>query len=486
MANFFISEAGGAANKGASTPSLGMSVAVHNAETFSPNDFIIAFDDGGAFTAELIPPSDGTDGNPITYEGGADGVSFVPTTGSCISLSNIDFNVINDPTMTGNGDDSCFETVGTAGAGGTNIVNRAIILSNGGGTNTDCDGFSCNNTSQLEINNPVIRDCFDTSDPTGAGSHQAFTAHTDSILVVNNPDVDNCQAWAVNTLNARLTVNGGIMQGALARTLQNTVSATIDSRLIMNGVTLINNLGATNPRGQSTTSIEAPVMIMGGSYTCIGGSLASNSCTTTYYKVRIIADNGTNTFHNQTTTGGIYNIINCNLGDLATADGHVFRAQSSGQINFIGNTVKSFSGSRLITYDDNANCSGQIEGNYFGDIIKVGSQAMIWIRGVLVGTVDIKTNIFGSATDRAERAILNDGVINNLSQNFFFNLSDTLAGAGTITTHTVNTFFNAELTGGTGEVDLLDGEVDIDLVISNALAGGGGTGGGSIIDSFIR
>src|SRR5262245_66256136 len=62
---------GTATNKGAATScasaATAMSVSVHNSETFSPGDTIYVCDSGGAYTAEMVLPSSGLPGSPITY-----------------------------------------------------------------------------------------------------------------------------------------------------------------------------------------------------------------------------------------------------------------------------------------------------------------------------------------------------------------------------------------------------------------------------------
>ncbi len=67
---------GKAANKAAATScasaSTAMSVATHNAATFSPGDVICLCANGGDYKASMIAPSSGANGNPITYKN-ADG-----------------------------------------------------------------------------------------------------------------------------------------------------------------------------------------------------------------------------------------------------------------------------------------------------------------------------------------------------------------------------------------------------------------------------
>jgi len=71
MATYYIAEGGTAANKAAATsgtyPTGCMSPAVHNGETFAADDEILLSDEGGVIRAEIIPPTPGTSGHPISY-----------------------------------------------------------------------------------------------------------------------------------------------------------------------------------------------------------------------------------------------------------------------------------------------------------------------------------------------------------------------------------------------------------------------------------
>jgi len=68
---YYMRADGKAANKAAATscssPSTAMSVATHNAQTFSGDDIIYLCSDGGDFKATITAPSSGTSGHPITY-----------------------------------------------------------------------------------------------------------------------------------------------------------------------------------------------------------------------------------------------------------------------------------------------------------------------------------------------------------------------------------------------------------------------------------
>jgi len=75
-ATYYMRADGKAAKKtsaiSCSSASTAMSVATHNAESFSPDDVICLCDDGGDFETSIIAPSSGTNGHPIIYRN-ADG-----------------------------------------------------------------------------------------------------------------------------------------------------------------------------------------------------------------------------------------------------------------------------------------------------------------------------------------------------------------------------------------------------------------------------
>lgn len=479
MTTYYISENGGAANKAASTAVLGMSIAVHNAETFAAGDIIIAFDDGGAITSRIIPPSSGSAGNPITYEMAA--IECNPSTGGAFLLTNIDYVTVNDVNGNGNGDDAYCECSGTAGAGTageiTNILNNPRILSNGGGTNTDCDGISLNDTARLIVNNPYIRDCFNTSAPT-TGSHQALTAHTDSVLVANNVDIDNVTAWCVNTSNARITVNGGSMSGAKQATLESGSNVTADGRMTVINVTMTNNQGARPPAGTSTASANAMITIIGGSWVAnAAASQANNRNVVTFLNVTFIStDNTLASFEHHTITTGLTNVIGCNFGEWASNSGYTWRIES-GHMNFEANTVVSadLPSGRFLTADSAAGASMTVKGGYMGQIIDVTGQGFIWLRGTAVGNVDIEYVVFGGASVFSERLIDNDGVINRLVGNKFINITNVIdtAGGGSVTTQYGNDSINSE----TVDIDLLEDEITVSSLIAQAQSASGASSG---------
>jgi len=99
---------GTAANKAAADGTGGastfMDCATHNGETFSANDVIKLDDGGGSFTdAALIPPSSGTDGNPITYQPAAGETPVIhgaDTRNTNITVSAVDWIDITGITCT--------------------------------------------------------------------------------------------------------------------------------------------------------------------------------------------------------------------------------------------------------------------------------------------------------------------------------------------------------------------------------------------------
>lgn len=72
-ATYYMRAGGTAANKGAASGPCGtqantMSIATHDAETFSADDIISLCDDGGVYRDQMDIPSSGSDGSPIIYQ----------------------------------------------------------------------------------------------------------------------------------------------------------------------------------------------------------------------------------------------------------------------------------------------------------------------------------------------------------------------------------------------------------------------------------
>jgi len=72
-ATYYMRSDGTAANKAAASGPCGtqancMSIATHDADTYSAGDTIILCDDGGTYRDQMDIPSSGSDGSPITYE----------------------------------------------------------------------------------------------------------------------------------------------------------------------------------------------------------------------------------------------------------------------------------------------------------------------------------------------------------------------------------------------------------------------------------
>jgi hypothetical protein len=65
-ATFYVSNSGSDSNNGTSTSTPWQTIAHVNAQTFAAGDSIL-FQDGGTWREELLPPSSGTSGSPITF-----------------------------------------------------------------------------------------------------------------------------------------------------------------------------------------------------------------------------------------------------------------------------------------------------------------------------------------------------------------------------------------------------------------------------------
>jgi hypothetical protein len=72
-ATYYLRADGTAPNKtsatGCGSPSTAMNVLTHGWQSFSPGDRIVLCNEGGVFRSTLTPPSNGSDGSPIVYDG---------------------------------------------------------------------------------------------------------------------------------------------------------------------------------------------------------------------------------------------------------------------------------------------------------------------------------------------------------------------------------------------------------------------------------
>lgn len=460
---YWIAETAQGAGDGSSEDNAA-NIATHNLASIGAGE-TIALADSETIDSQLEPKAG------CTYQLARALIN--PITGIGVWVNNADDVTINDFRGNGNGKDSLIEVSGTSD---NCVINDPQILSNGSTltavqASDDCDGISINNTAVCEVNNPYIRDCFNAFDPDASSnnSHQALTAHDDSVLAVNNADVDNCTMWAVPTNNARIYLNGGRFKGAILATLELASSCTNLSRLVADNCVLENNGGARPPSGTSTTSINAMMLVRGGKFIGTNGAQASNRNTVTFQNVKFEVNNGAANFRHHTISGGITNLLRCDLGDWVTSDGYTLRAES-GTINLIGNILKSFddSGGRFLTYDSNAGANGLVQGNWLGNAVNVAGQGFIWVRGTLVGTLDIIDNVFGNLTANNGRYIDNDGVIDNLNYNTFLNISNVIdnAGGASVTNQIANNYYNSENAGGSGGVVLNSNELNAAKLIA--------------------
>lgn len=105
-ASYYLRADGSAADKAAgsgpcSNAAAAMSVATHNTQTFSAGDIIYLCDDGGDISAKLIPPSSGSEGNPITYRPANGEVPILDVAGAqtVVIDSRKDYNTFEDLTV---------------------------------------------------------------------------------------------------------------------------------------------------------------------------------------------------------------------------------------------------------------------------------------------------------------------------------------------------------------------------------------------------
>lgn len=454
MAEYYFSENGTETDKFASSLINPLSVSGVNIDQFLAGD-ILQPSDAVTITDQIAPTSSGVSGNPIIFN--MAGVTLQPVTGNAILFAGGNYVTVNNAEGIGNGATGVFVANGTAGTDGdgfTIIFNDCRVLSNGGGANTSCDGFSLSDTAQMLINNPYVRDCFRTNTPT-VGSDQAFTTHLDSKMVVRNPDVANCQQWVVPVGGSSITIYGGKFTSALANTME-----CVEGNLTVYKSELINNLGAKHPRGSGSTT--ANFKMFNGSYTSTAGAETVVGQGSTLFKGVRFDVNGDSFEYNIIGVDSKFSLIGCDFGDIVMpTTGYMFRV-SHGKLDILGCNINSYdSPARFAAADNNADATMTIEGNTFLGFKQPISTALIWVRG-LVARGKITNNVFYSDTAFSSKMIDNDGVVTELTGNYFCNTTSALSeGVGSsITINDSNILYNSSAIGGTNEVILSDSELD--------------------------
>jgi hypothetical protein len=159
------------AGGGCSAVSSSMSVATHNAATFSAGDTIYLCNDGGAYTAQIKPPSSGSSGSPITYTnppGQATPTIFDQNNGGsnyCFWISEKSYLVVDGLTFQKPGSTTGTFVIQSTGAGSTNNIVKNCTIT------TNLNSGTALNVTGVNGNNNTAQNCIIASNaPTTVGS----------------------------------------------------------------------------------------------------------------------------------------------------------------------------------------------------------------------------------------------------------------------------------------------------------------------------
>lgn len=505
MGQFYVAESGGTKAASEDTPGSPMSITSFNAATFTDDDII---NQTAAINTTMTPKGAGSEGSEIVLNLlGED--AFVIDDGEDQALfitGVVDWWIVNDPGGTGASDsDKAFISCtgvsgtenGTSGTTITNIINRCRILS------SNDDGISVADTAKVLYNDPFIRNCFDAASP-GDGGIQAITAHSNSVIIVNNPDVDVVSSWITPTENARIIINGGRLKGAMNATVNMGGDCTALCRIIINDVELIND-GATvdetdftapSPVGMGAQSGAASILIIGGSWTGTGinTKTAVNQNTITWLNVTfnltdplyatqtntrtLISDSGTDDTSvnaaTMTDTGAAFtvnehvdkiirNLTNGSEGLITANTATIVTAKMEHGLTNVWNSGDAYS----IIVRGTTNIIGCNYGDYVGEggfsVINDNESGVLNFISNSIDSVDAEDSTFlAFQTDdiNTSGSVIGNyiGELIDLSSNGFLLVNNTVSGFGKVDVN-YNTW-GAENQSAALAINCLDGEVN--------------------------
>lgn len=231
MATYYMRADGSAANKAAATgptssASACMNISVHNGETFSAGDTIVISDAGGNYVAELLVPSSGASGNPITYTvDGTPTIDGQDTRTECFQISSKDHITVTGPLSLIDATSSCWLVEGTS----TGIVCTNVTASGSGN-----QAFQNLDTASCTYN-----------DITGTGcTDDGFSMHDSSVAVINTGTFTS-NAQGINMVGDSeltaddLTVTGNTSSAVSLESTATQVTATITNSTLEDGLTVV-------------------------------------------------------------------------------------------------------------------------------------------------------------------------------------------------------------------------------------------------------
>lgn len=341
---------------GCADATTAMSIAQHNAALFSAGDTITLCDTGGAFAANLVPPSSGSSGNPINYTNsgspiitGADSEP-TPTRSECIRVSSKNYLTFRNLEIRYSSENN-FLIEGTA----TGIVADTLNSHHSGQ-----DGYKNNSTGSLTLTNCTGSSNTDDGaswhDGTGVVTGGSFNSNGtdgihnsgDSTITIVGTTLSSNLNWGINIEGTSVAVASSITSESNTTGSVNSASGssiTVSSSTLSGGATTVRFNTSANGTIQTSTISGASgsmVNIEGGSgqHTITRNILYGNSGE---YAIRHAGTGKITITRNwkQGTTLGYYFDGPFAVGaDIQDGGQYVYRIGSGG--DSLTNTIENF------------------------------------------------------------------------------------------------------------------------------------------------
>ena len=321
MATYYVAQGGTAANKAAATtgthPGGCMSPAVHNGETFSAGDTVVLASDGGNITDQVIPPSSGSSGSPIVYQGdgstvldGGDLEDHIFETSSKSYLTIKDFEAIDctDSNLwISRGSNIIIENIVAHGGQTirTNSVDNLIVRKcNVYGSDYNGIYIGSTNYGGADCSVALVEDCY-----VHDCAHNGIDIHTNE-YGASMSDVTVRRCW----------VEGNINNGIYCTAGGNEIEILHDVK-IYNNVVINNTLAGINPNYLGAGDAVVDGCLIYGNFVYGNGTWGVNCwATDAEIKNNAIWGNGSELKANSNGDASIvadYNIIHESGGDVS-------------------------------------------------------------------------------------------------------------------------------------------------------------------------
>ena len=450
-ATYYVRADGSAANKAAATgpatdSTLCMSMATANGETYASGDIVIYAEHGGNFTSTLVPPTAG-----VTYEG-TSGLPYIDVrteaADSCIAWDGVANVTIKNFRLMGCGGAAAVRIQGAST--GTVLDNIRVMRNYGAGAGNN-DGFSFAGTSVTTATNLYAEKCRPEAG-LGTGSHQGITTHNTAVVTVDTMSIIDSTYWAVVTDSSQLTISRLTTSSSVFRGLSMPAEALAAARLTITDSALAINYAAGK-------ILEVLSGVAATSQILISNSIIDiQNCTQGYFYNTVNIDNCVITlnddgFNMVAKTGSILNFTD-NTVTVTDVGVYAFRNDTTGgTMNFQRNHFTGLAAGDYILrwYNTSGTGGGVVCSNIFKEF-GGGAQAIL-IGANCNDTPLIANNVFFNSSASGE-GIDNDGAsgdILNVTNNICYNVTDSIAGAASLSA-TYNDYFQSSDEGGVGSI----------------------------------